>query len=262
PSYLFGTMHLNDRRLFHFSDSLYNFLHQANEFAMEIDVEELNNAIINFNSNDTAVLLKEVKQEQYKKLALELESTYGIPADKVTKKQAWLYKQMIQAPGKTRAGEMNVFVDIYLYNIAKKNGKKLSGIEKIEDQMELYQDFGDGLVVKNKFFKKIEKELMEKLVKTYINQDLNAINEWFKMMEPSERFKVLTKRNLNMADRIEVMSGGNSCFFAIGAAHLPGDDGLIELLITMGFKLEPVFSKKKLSPRKYQFTKEKMIAAL
>jgi uncharacterized protein YbaP (TraB family) len=261
PSYIFGTMHLNDKRLFHFPDSLYYFLHRANEFAMEIDMDELNNRIINFNTTDTSGLLKEVKQDHYKKLALELETRYGIPADQVTKKQAWLYKQMLQAPVKTKAGEMDNFVDIYLYNIAKNDGKKLAGIETIEDQMELYQDFGDELSLHNKFFRKKEKEIKEKLISIYINQDLNAINQWFQMMEPTERFRVLTKRNLKMADRIKEMSAGKSCFFAVGAAHLPGEDGLIELLTAKGFKVEPVFSKRKISPTRYQLIKKKFVPA-
>jgi uncharacterized protein YbaP (TraB family) len=261
PSYLFGTMHLNDKRLFHFPDSLYHFLHRADEFAMEIDMDELNNRIINFNTSDTAGFLKEVRQEQYKKLALELESRYGIPADQVTKKQAWLYKQMLQAPVKTKAGEMDSFVDIYLYNIAKQDGKKLAGIETIEEQMELYQDFGDELILNNKYFRKKEKEIKEQLIRIYINQDLNAINLWFQMMEPSERYKVLTKRNLKMADRIKEMSAGKSCFFAVGAAHLPGEDGLIELLTAKGFTVEPVLSKTKISPRRYQLFKKRFVPA-
>jgi hypothetical protein len=81
------------------------------------------------------------------------------------------------------------------------------------------------------------------------------------MMEPTERFRVLTKRNLKMADRIKEMSAGKSCFFAVGAAHLPGEDGLIELLTAKGFKVEPVFSKRKISPTRYQLIKKKFVPA-
>ena len=37
PSYLYGTMHLKDRRLFFFGDSVYKSLEASEGFAMEID---------------------------------------------------------------------------------------------------------------------------------------------------------------------------------------------------------------------------------
>jgi uncharacterized protein YbaP (TraB family) len=59
PSYLFGTMHLNDRRLFHFSDSLYNYLEKAEAFAMEVDADEMMRAlIISFSAEDTSGYLE------------------------------------------------------------------------------------------------------------------------------------------------------------------------------------------------------------
>ena len=40
-------------------------------------------------------------------------------------------------------------------------------------------------------------------------------------------------------------------FFAVGAAHLPGDSGVINLLKRRGYAVEPVFSTQKIDPEKY-----------
>jgi uncharacterized protein YbaP (TraB family) len=255
PSYLFGTMHLNDRRLFHFSDSLYNYLEKAEAFAMEVDADEMMKALIlSFSADDTSGYLKDaMNKEDYKNIAGELEAQFGIPASKVTKKQVWIYKQSIQSKTKSKADDMDSFVDAYLFNIAKRQGKWVGGIEDVEDQLNLFQDFEDGFSLNNKLFQKKENQLKEKLIKTYIAQDLNAIQDWFDEMEPKQRFKMLTKRNLKMAERIDSMSAAKSCFFAVGAAHLPGNDGLIDLLVSKGFTVDPVTSKNKIAPEKYTY---------
>ncbi|HYC28941.1 MAG TPA: TraB/GumN family protein, partial [Chitinophagaceae bacterium] len=36
PSFLFGTIHLQDQRVFNFNDSLYSFIKYADGFAMEV----------------------------------------------------------------------------------------------------------------------------------------------------------------------------------------------------------------------------------
>ncbi|MBA2330254.1 MAG: TraB/GumN family protein [Flavisolibacter sp.] len=254
PSYLFGTMHLNDRRLFHFSDSLYNYLEKAEAFAMEVDADEMMRAlIISFSAEDTSGYLKDaIDKEDYQKISGELEAQFGIPASKITKKQAWIYKQSIQSKTKSKAEDMDSFVDAYLFNIAKRQGKWVGGLEDIEDQLDLFQEF-DGFSLSNKYFQKKENQLTEKLIKIYIAQDLNSIQDWFDEMEPKEKFRMLTKRNLKMAERIDSMSAAKSCFFAVGAAHLPGNDGLIDLLISKGFTVDPVTSKNKIAPEKYSY---------
>jgi uncharacterized protein YbaP (TraB family) len=45
-SFLYGTMHLQDKRLFHFTDSLYHYLEQSEGYALEIDLNELMDSVI------------------------------------------------------------------------------------------------------------------------------------------------------------------------------------------------------------------------
>jgi hypothetical protein len=54
-----------------------------------------------------------------------------------------------------------------------------------------------------------------------------------------------------MAGRMDSLSAIRSMFFAIGAAHLPGDSGVIHLLRSRGFRVEPVFSAKQVPGDEY-----------
>ena len=51
--------------------------------------------------------------------------------------------------------------------------------------------------------------------------------------------KMLTQRNLGMRDKaVEWLKAGDKVFFAVGAAHLIGEDGLVELLRAEGYTVE------------------------
>lgn len=53
--------------------------------------------------------------------------------------------------------------------------------------------------------------------------------------------RMLTQRNLGMRDRaVEWLEAGDKVFFAVGAAHLIGEDGLAELLRAEGYSVEQV----------------------
>src|SRR5687767_5658971 len=54
-----------------------------------------------------------------------------------------------------------------------------------------------------------------------------------------------------MARRMDSLSAIRTMFFAVGAAHLPGDSGVIKLLRSQGFLVEPVYSSQKIAAENY-----------
>ena len=51
--------------------------------------------------------------------------------------------------------------------------------------------------------------------------------------------------------RMDSLARLRTMVFAVGAAHLPGEEGLISLLKKKGFSVEPVFYSKKIKPENY-----------
>lgn len=257
PSYLFGTMHLQDRRIFQFSDSLYYFLEHAEGYAMEINPDDAMTAFLQaLNEPDTSdYIYKDIKKEDFKKVAGNLEIQFGIPADKITKKQYWLYKQNWRNAIKARPDDMDAAVDMYLYNIAKRQGKWVGGIEDIEDQFNLLKELGEKPDVESLLSGgKDQAGTLEKFIKVYAAQDLNQLDQWINHWSTEEKDKVLIRRNKKMAYRIDSMAHVRNHFFAVGAAHLLGEEGLITLLTQKGYTVTPVFSKKKIAPERYKYT--------
>lgn len=256
-SYLYGTMHLTDERIFDLGDSLYAAIRNTEGLATELDVSVLFNLAVQEIEqelrNDKS--LKDLlSTEDYKTygplLAKRLKKPLGsiTASDIVNAKNRWMRDQYSK-------GDMATFLDMYLYEAARRQRKWTGGVEDIEDQRGLAD--ATQVVDKSDILNLVAggeagagaKEL-EKMISIYVRQDLAAIDTIFS--NAPDRATVLDKRNLKMARRIDSLSGVRSMVFAVGVAHLPGEQGLITLLRAKGFEVEPVFSSRKIKAKDYQ----------
>ncbi|WP_153801036.1 TraB/GumN family protein [Foetidibacter luteolus] len=256
PSYLFGTMHLNDKRLFSFTDSVYKAIEQSAGFAMEVNPDEMAAYYVNniFDGLEGKKLNKVLKESDYNRYSVALAKRLKKPADEITtrdivkEKNKWVSEFF-------EKGEMPTFVDAYLYNVARRQGKWVGGIEDIADQAGLLEDLVDKtdidfLLADDKSYASKE---MDKMINWYSAQNLDDIENYTANQPAIEKDVLLVKRNKKMARRIDSLAFVRTMFFAIGAAHLPGEEGVITLLRQRGFTVEPVLSNKKIDAANYKF---------
>jgi len=83
---------------------------------------------------------------------------------------------------------------------------------------------------------------MDELMKAYTEGDLTKL---FQLSQKSDlkgdaQKALITQRNHNMADRIDAKIKNTSIFIAVGALHLPGEEGIIRLLEKKGYILKNV----------------------
>ncbi len=260
PSYLYGTMHLTDKRLFFFGDSLYKAIEQTEGFAIEIHPDELATQMIqSFTKEDKSGYLKDaVDKESYERIKKKLGKKYGLNTERITKRQAYLTRNEWMKELR-KPDDMQTFMDAWLYNIARQQGKWTGGIEDLEDQLNLIEkeeadfSFDDMLISK-----KLMQGGLNQMIDLYLSQDLQAIDEFFNSNYKEKKNAWLNKRNIKMSNRMDSLLQYRSCFFAVGAAHLPGDSGVIKLLLQKGFKVDPVFSSQKISPDEYKVAAAEM----
>jgi uncharacterized protein YbaP (TraB family) len=85
-------------------------------------------------------------------------------------------------------------------------------------------------------------DVMQEMVRHYLAQNLDSLlllNDKDPM--PEKFYKALiTDRNRRMANRIADFTAKQQVFIAVGALHLPGEKGVIELLRKKGFLVEAV----------------------
>lgn len=260
PSYLYGTMHLTDNRLFNFGDSVYQAIEKSAGLAIEVNPDEMGAYYVNkmFDEVEGSKLREILTDKDFKKYSEALAKKFKKPAseitthDIVTEKNRWLNDYF-------EKGEMATFVDAYLYNIGRRQGKWVGGVEDITDQAGLLDDLVDKsdidflLAGDSSYIKTASNRMMEHMVELYTNQDLPGIEAMMGAESPEYKDALLIKRNVKMARRIDSLTALRTMFIAIGAAHLPGDSGVIQLLQKRGFTVEPVFSSKKINAKNYTF---------
>lgn len=142
-------------------------------------------------------------------------------------------------------------IDNYFQDEAVKMGKRVLGLETVEDQIAtlfadapIEQEVEDLMqIIDNP---EAAHEAMRALADAYFSQDIKAIAscvtaEIGGMAEDSEEWnRICVRRNLNWVAQMPTIMSEGSTLFVVGAAHLIGDDGVISLLKKAGYKVKPI----------------------
>ena len=143
-------------------------------------------------------------------------------------------------------------IDVHFQKVAKKAGKTVAGLETVDFQIEtLYK--GTTLerqkqqllcMVDNDGYYALQ---MKELSAAYFAQDMQALLEITdeKMgnlcdSTPQEEEALIYGRNAAWVEKMPAMMGEASTLFVVGAAHLPGEKGVLELLMAKGYTVEAV----------------------
>lgn len=255
PSYLYGTMHLADKELFYFGDSLYAALEHTDGFAAELDLDGAFNAYISTllgDKRNMSKLLSDADAETIKKYRVQLEKQIGKKSDRITIDD--IRKEVSRKRKKIATGEqMDTFLDAYLFDLAGRMGKWTGGVEDFVDQFSLQDQIDQENIGIAASSNEQYLEVMKRNKKWYINERLDllgggAAGGFASSLDPS-----MVKRNKKMAYRMDSLAHERSTIFAVGAAHLPGDSGVITLLRKRGFRVEPVVSSRRIAPEDFVF---------
>ena len=132
------------------------------------------------------------------------------------------------------------------------NGKKVDGLETAEFQFNLLFN-GYSLQRQAQLLmctlNNIDSEVenLKKLTNAYMKQDLD---EMLRLSEerkgnqcdpaPGEEDALIYNRNKAWAEKLPAIMKAAPTFVAVGALHLPGKKGLLNLLKKQGYTVEPV----------------------
>jgi uncharacterized protein YbaP (TraB family) len=249
PSYLFGTMHVSSKMVFHLNDSFYIGIKNADVVALELDPQLWQDQLF-----------------RYQKMENNLRFyTQGAPNDYITEKsfQIEKYEDKLKAAlseeptiingllyrtfQQNADFEEDTYLDLYIYQTGKKLGKQATGVENFFETERLILEATQDMM-KDKKRKSSDADgegvysLEKKTQDAYRKGDLDMLDSLEKMMQTSDAYleKFLYRRNEIQANSIDSIVKNHSLFVGVGAAHLPGKRGVIELLRKKGYKLRPI----------------------
>lgn len=143
-------------------------------------------------------------------------------------------------------------LDTFFQSQASKNGKKVDGLETPEFQFNLLFN-GSSLQRQAQLLMctlhniDSEVENIKKLTDAYMRQDLHTMLEISEQRKgnqcdplPSEEDAMIFNRNKAWAEKLPAILKAAPTFVAVGALHLPGEKGLLNLLKKQGYTVESV----------------------
>ena len=241
-SYLYGTIHLTDPRVFEWKDSVYGVMDRCEAYAGEIELSmgNLMKAAGMLLLPEGQTLSARFSEADYQVLAEGIKSCSGFDLALFDRLKPPALVSLCFS--KKQPGDLEATVDELLYQRAATGGKITYGIESVEEQAALLDEIPDHYVLD--YFKNLNQQHaeFEMLIKAYRNADLDSIEHLITEEESGVMLndKLIRIRNHRMAERIIPMVLKHSVFIAIGSGHLPGSEGVITLLRKAGFEVVPL----------------------
>ena len=246
PSYLFGTIHIICEKDFYLGKNVQDKVIAARKLVLEIDLDDPNIMQVvfaNINNPDGEQITDYLDEDQFKTTQQFLLENAAVDIGMMKSMRPFmllsmLYPKMLEC--ETKAYELE------LMKIAKENEMPVLGLETIEDQLMVFENIPLAEQYKNLYdyvsdFEKGRKEF-KKLIETYSSKDIERMVE---MVGESPEYKnyqdiMLDNRNLNWIAPMKTMMAEGKSFFAVGAGHLGGEKGLINLLRKEGYTVTAI----------------------
>ena len=247
PSYLFGTFHILCKENIRFSDNLKKALADSRELYCEMDLDDPANtlgALFFINMKEGKTLKDLYSPEEYQRLESFFRDSLQMGLStlqrmKPTFLEAMLYPKMLNC--RNMSG-----VEEELLMLAQKDKKPVAGFETIAFQSSVFDSIPYETQAKA-LLRSIDsidqyKSQFDSMVHIYKMQQLSAME---KLLESEPGFEesrevMLDNRNKNWVIQLKTILPKKNIFIAVGAGHLVGANGMIELLRKEGYTVKPI----------------------
>lgn len=243
-SYIFGTIHLRDERVYFRLDQVKELIKECDVFMAEYPLDDAGNTEIMemLQFSEGKHLKSFMPTKKFEKLSKFIYKSFKVDLDRLG-----FFKPMVIENMLTESLFQNDYefpMDIVLWNYAKELGKLVLGAETTKSQLEIMKNLPikqqiKSLVEIGRNTKRYRKRI-KKLIALYEKQDVRELHK--KSVKPLGKMKhiLVHKRNRSIVDSILKYSSSKKVFVAVGAGHLLGGKGILKLLKDSGYKVKPV----------------------
>jgi len=250
PSYLFGTIHSDDPRVATLPEPVAQALGQSRVLYLELDFAAPEIALVPFSQVlPPGESLKDLLSAEVYERVLAAMAERGYPASTVDRLRPWAVVLELAMPP-MQTGDV---LDLVLLEYAMALGIESRGLETIGEQLGLFAnmplDDQRALLLLTLEEYAETPEAFEAMILAYAAGDLAELQRQSDAAfaelpaDFAARFEaaIITDRNHRMAERAAPAIDRGGAFVAVGALHLPGEEGLITLLRARGYRLTPVY---------------------
>jgi uncharacterized protein YbaP (TraB family) len=253
PSYLLGTIHLIPKEKFGLSEATRQALGKVSRIAFEIDLKEMGGPglfkVMHKTFMSGGKTLRDLLSEEDYALVRERASQRSmLPMSTLERMKPMFVASMLEGESDAQGDNSRMTsVEMELYRLARKQQLATAGLETIEYQLSLFDSIPYALQARMlvEQLRQLNDASGEfaRMVALYQQKDLSAMETMTRESfgdEPIIQEALIYRRNRDWIPIIVRMMREQPTFFAVGAGHLGGAQGVIALLRKEGYRVEAV----------------------
>lgn len=253
-SYLFGTIHMLCEDDAVLSANLKKAIKNAEDVYLEVDMDniiEMFGVMGQMKMTGDTTLQDLLTKEEYEKVKDYFESKQSM----IPFAMLETFKPILAASTLEQGDlpcESTSSMEQVIMAEAKQQDKNIKGLETMSYQAGMLDSIPYKLQAQqlvnyiNNVGKEDDGKETKEMLKAYNEQDLNKLEEMIKKSDAgisSFTDLLLYNRNRNWVKKLKNLMAEKPLVVAVGAGHLPGDQGVISLLRKAGYTVEPVENK-------------------
>jgi uncharacterized protein len=253
PSYLFGTIHMLCKDDAVLSDSLRKIIRQSKDIYFEVDMDNLFEMIglmTQMKMKNDTTLADLLDKDGYERVKKYFEKNSSMLPFSMLE----TYKPLLAVSTLAESAipcESAVAMEQLIMEEAKRNNKNIKGLETMAFQAAIFDSIPYKLQAEQ-LLNYIDSSgteggsgssEFEELSKAYQSQDLDKLEAFSKKNDigiSNFTEMLLYNRNRNWVEKLKTLLPAKALLIAVGAGHLPGEKGVINLLRKAGYTLKPV----------------------
>ena len=249
-SYLFGTIHLIDKNQYYLPKTVSKHIEKADLLVMEIaDLDEQRMEMFILKNGRMTDILNKVQKDSLYRYA---EQKYGLDStnfeNTMGKFKPIFFLQLPYAPLVMKSESY----DVNINHLAMEKGIPIYGLETMQEQVSFFDNLSNEL--KAEMMMEVVRDTSDfnkewhKFQTLYLNQQLSDMTTFDRGNADIMSFydkTLLSQRNEKWMTYLASELRNKSVFIAVGAGHLPGPKGLINLFKEAGFTVTRIEIKLK-----------------
>lgn len=251
--YILGSVHMLPESAYPLDPVIEKTFNEAEKVVFELNLDSVANMsgamslLKRGTYQNGRTLEKSISKETFEALKTRLKET-GIPLAMVSRFEPWMVAMLLTATDMRGSGYSDAHgIDMYFHGKARETGKEVKGLETLDFQVDLFDNLPEE--AQEAFLKQTlemssagDSGMLDSMVAAWKSGDVERLEKIAatSMTDTSELSRnLLQKRNLNWIPEIEKFIASESKYFVIvGALHLVGESGVIELLRRKGYEVE------------------------
>ena len=249
PSYLLGTMHLPDREIVNLPPRIERVVDSADSFTMEVKLDsQAYKAFSSLSALTGSETLSDLVGDSTFDEVVSLLKPRGMSRYGLERMKPWVVGLMLNYPPPS----LDPILDHMLQMRFMRAGKPVHQLETAEEQIQIFNKL--SMPDQIRFLRysleqqKHFDDYLTAMKQHYISDDLDALQAQAaeQMTDVDEDYlsdiyqELIDRRNLRMVDRMRARLHEGNALIAVGALHLTGDYGIIEILRQLDYSVVPV----------------------